>query len=242
MQLLVSVRNASEAVAAVEGGADIVDAKEPDAGALGAVSLDVFRAIHGAAATRLVSAAIGDASDEAAIERLAFAYAAAEAAFVKVGFAGVATHARVTALADAARRGAHAGGHAAVVLVAYADETSGVSPSALIDIAARSGARGVLLDTADKHGAGLPTLVDHRSLAAWISIAHDSGLFVALAGRLGPGDVPFARDAGADVVGVRGAACEGGRTGHVTGERVRALRAMCGTAAPAYNAERTAAI
>ena len=50
MQLLVSVRNEIEAVAAVAGGADIIDAKEPLAGALGAVSSEVLRAIVAATA------------------------------------------------------------------------------------------------------------------------------------------------------------------------------------------------
>ena len=40
--------------------------------------------------------------------------------------------------------------------------------------------------------------------------------------RLQPDDLEFARDAGADIAGVRGAACEGGRTGRVTAELVRA--------------------
>ena len=45
MQLLVSVRDAAEAAEAIAAGADIVDAKEPGAGALGAVSLDTFETI-----------------------------------------------------------------------------------------------------------------------------------------------------------------------------------------------------
>ena len=38
MQLLVSVRSAVEVAPALAGGADIIDAKEPDRGSLGAVS------------------------------------------------------------------------------------------------------------------------------------------------------------------------------------------------------------
>lgn len=44
-QLLVSVRNACEAIAAVEGGADIIDVKEPDRGSLGCAAPDVIRQI-----------------------------------------------------------------------------------------------------------------------------------------------------------------------------------------------------
>ncbi len=65
MRLLVSVKNAEEAMAALAGGADLIDAKDPAAGALGAVSLDVLRDIHSTVAgLRPVSAALGDAIDE----------------------------------------------------------------------------------------------------------------------------------------------------------------------------------
>ena len=50
MKLLVSVRNATEAAAARAGGADIIDAKEPAAGALGAVRLTTFEDIVDAVA------------------------------------------------------------------------------------------------------------------------------------------------------------------------------------------------
>ena len=244
VQLLVSVMNADEARSAMKGGAHLVDAKDSHAGALGAVALAEFRAIHAvAAASRLVTAAIGDASDESAIERTAFEYAEAGAVLVKAGFAGIADPACLAALAAAAHRGALAGGRgrSAIVLVAYADQASRLAPAALADIAARSGARAVLLDTADKNAPGLRSLVDQRSLAAWVAYAHDCGLLVAVAGKLGPADLPFVRDAGADIAGVRGAACDGGRTGRVSAARVLALRALCQEGAR-YNAALSASI
>jgi hypothetical protein len=81
MRLLISVANAAEASDALAGGADIIDAKEPLAGALGAVSVKVLREIHAAVAgARPVTAALGDASDEATVERAAAAFTAAGAA------------------------------------------------------------------------------------------------------------------------------------------------------------------
>ena len=62
MRLLASVRSAAEAAAALVGGADIVDAKEPGNGALGAVSPRVLLAITAAlAGATPVSVALGDA-------------------------------------------------------------------------------------------------------------------------------------------------------------------------------------
>jgi uncharacterized protein (UPF0264 family) len=260
MQLLVSVATAAEASAALAGGADVIDAKDPHSGALGAVSMDVFRDISVAVAGgRSLSAALGDAADEDLIERDARARVAAGALFVKVGFGGVVGPGRVARLAAAAIRGARVTrgvltsartsgpwrddatmglrdeaipepgpfGDGGVIVVAYADEPSaaGPTPMAFVALAARAGAAGVLLDTANKSGPGLRGLVTPSRLAAWVSEAHEAGLVVSLAGRLTADDLGFVRDAGADIAGVRGAACDGGRTSRVTAERVRGLRA-----------------
>ena len=96
---------------------------------------------------------------------------------------------------------------------------------ALVEMAASAGAVGVLLDTANKCGPGLRGLITPAALAAWVAEAHDARLAVALAGKLTADDLAFVQDAGADIAGVRGAACDNGRTGHVTAERVRALQA-----------------
>jgi len=229
MRLLVSVANAAEVSAALAGGADLIDGKDPQRGALGAVAEPVLHAIlERVGGARPVTAAIGDATDDAAIERTACACAAAGAALVKVGFAGITSQARVAALAVAARRGVSTSS-AGVVLVAYADadRVASIAPAAVVDVAARTGARGVLLDTADKNGPGLRALMTPAALAAFVAHAHQNGLLVALAGRLALDDLAFVRDAGADIAGVRGAACEGGRTGQVSVDLVRRLRGLC---------------
>ena len=225
MQLLVSVKNAEEAMAALAGGADLIDAKDPANGALGAVSLDVLRGIHAAVAgMKPVSAALGDAIDDVSIEQSAQAYACAGASLVKIGFAGISSRARVSALIGAARRGAAA--HAGIIAVAYADAARVASPDPrlIIDAAVHSGAAGVLLDTADKHGPGLRALMTPAALTSWVATAHDAGLRVALAGQLTLDDLEFVKDAGADIAGVRGAACEDGRTGQIVSGKVTALR------------------
>jgi (5-formylfuran-3-yl)methyl phosphate synthase len=230
MHLLVSVTSADDAAAALAGGADLVDAKDPAAGALGAVSIEQFRRIVAAVAgARPVTAALGDAADEPAIERTAGAFAGLGASFVKLGFAGISSTDRVAALITAAVSGARHGSGSRVVAVAYADadRAGSISPLRLVDVAARAGATGVLLDTFDKQQGALRELVAWRALTDWVASAHDTGLFVAIAGKLSASDFPYVRDAGADIAGVRGAACDGGRTGHVTADRVRLLRSAC---------------
>jgi uncharacterized protein (UPF0264 family) len=232
MQLLVSVANAVEASAAVNGGADLIDAKDPLTGALGAVSLDTLRQIHRAVAgRRVVSAALGDAADEETIERAAFDSGSVGIGFVKVGFAGRTDVSCVARLVAAAVRGVHATGQdCGVVAVGYADTggVTSVEPTALVEVAARAGAVGVLLDTADKRGPGLSRLVSPAALESWVAMAHDAGLTVALAGKLTPGDLPFICSTGADIVGVRSAACKRGRATSIAEKKVRLLRAALG--------------
>jgi uncharacterized protein (UPF0264 family) len=229
MQLLVSVANPVEARSAIDGGADLIDAKDPLNGALGAVSLSTLRDIHATVAgRRVVTAALGDANDEVTAEREAFEYAAAGVGFVKVGFAGVTSSARVAELMAATVRGVRAAGRKScgVVGVTYADTaaTSSVDFPALVGIARRTGATGVLIDTALKDGPGLLQLISPGMLQSWVTMAHEAGLTAALAGKLTADDLWTLLDTKADIVGVRGAVCEGGRTGRVEREKVRLLR------------------
>src|SRR5687768_4221350 len=120
MRLLVSVRNGQEAAAAAAGGADIIDAKEPDAGALGPVDADAFREIVSVSARvqRPVTAALGDGTSEDLLEQSAAVFVRGGAALVKIGFAGITSRERVERLLAAAGRPA---GPGRVVAVAYAD-------------------------------------------------------------------------------------------------------------------------
>lgn len=235
-RLLVSAASSDDARAALEGGAAIVDAKDPAAGPLGPVPIHVFHAIVTTVArARPVTAALGDAQDEAAIESLARDFASAGASLIKVGFAGTSDIRMAAALARATLRGAAAGNPATgVVVVAYADVVGGaMSPTALLEVASSAGAAGVLLDTADKRGPSLTELVAPAWLAEWVRLAHRRALSVALAGRLRAEDLPIVAACGADIAGVRGAACDGGRNGRISAARVRELTRACVTAVEA---------
>ena len=231
MRLLVSVAQPAEALAALAGGADVIDAKDSKTGALGAVSVEVLREIYLIIdGRRLRTAALGDAVNEGELERSAYEFAAAGASLVKVGFAGIPAPRRVEALIAAAVRGANMGNRqTGVIAVAYADadRVASIPHTHLIEVARNAGAEGLLLDTVNKDGQGLRRLVSPGELCAWVADAHHAGLLVALAGQLTAGDLSFVRDAGADIAGVRGAACAGGRYGQVTAQRVQLLRDEC---------------
>jgi uncharacterized protein (UPF0264 family) len=226
VRLLVSVRDAVEAAAAVDGGAEIVDAKEPAAGSLGAVAPAVLAAIRKVVPSRLeVSAALGDVADEAGVER-ALGEVRVSLAYVKLGFLGVADRGRVKSLLErGVNRTASLPGRPRLIAVAYADwrETGGLPPAELAELVTESGASGLLVDTAIKDGT---TLFDHCRVdelaAIGRAIAGDGRLY-ALGGTLALPDLPRASATGATVFGVRTAACEGGRQGAVTVSRVRLL-------------------
>lgn len=224
MQLLVSVADQREARAALTGGADLIDAKEPRRGSLGAVAPQRLRAICDAVgAERPVSAALGDAMNPGRIGRAAQVAVKAGVTYVKVGFRGIESAARVRQLAVAAGAGAGV----RVILVGYADwdRVGSAQPDVILDVAAAVHATGVLMDTAIKD-VGLFDLVPPGVVTAWVAAAHAAGLIAALAGSLTGPDLRTARETGADIVGVRGAACIGGRTGCVSAARVGALSAL----------------
>ena len=112
-----------------------------------------------------------------------------------------------------------------VVAVGYADaeRVGGIPCDALFDAATRGGAAGVLIDTADKAGPGLLQLSPPAALRRYVSSAHDRSLSIALAGKLSSADLAVVRDIGADIAGVRGAACCHGRASAISEARVRVL-------------------
>jgi len=255
MQLLVSVTDPVEARAAIEGGAEIIDAKDATRGALGAVAPSVLRAIVAAVGVaRPVSAALGDAGNGddtrpagfglPAFATLAISHGVSSTSSVPMGGAGLAlagvSFVKVGFAAGVTGRGAAAyvrsvvaalaGTETAVVLAAYADAaTDRLGRDAVLDLGVACGAAGVLLDTLGKERAEpLFSVLAPDVVADWVGSAHQGGLRVALAGSLGASEIPMARDVGADVVGVRGAACDGGRRGRVSVERVRGLRRQMG--------------
>src|SRR5260370_12339797 len=149
MRLRVSVAGTADAGAGLEGGADVMEAKDPGRGGLGPVGADALAGIRRTVGpARPVSAALGDARAVDAIERAARAVARVGLAFVKVGFAGVTDAARAREFGAAVQRGAGPG--TGVVLVAYADwrRAASLAPARVVAVAAELGAPARLLHPA----------------------------------------------------------------------------------------------
>jgi uncharacterized protein (UPF0264 family) len=231
MQLLVSVRSPVEVEPALRGGADILDAKEPARGSLGAVSPDVLGGIVARIPPQVqLSIALGDLFTLEdvwqAIEHLPDLTGRARI-YLKLGFAGVRSFERVRALLEVAADAARS--HPAspsIVAVAYADsEFAGtIPPRSVFRAAAGVPASGVLLDTYLKAEGNLFTWIEPSELTGLMVRAHGTGMLAAVAGSLTVEHLKPVCAAGADIVGVRGAACSEGREGAVCLSKVRQLR------------------
>ena len=229
-RLLVSVATPDEARLAARAGADLIDAKDPTAGPLGALAPDRVAAILAAVraeaglADRTVTAVIGDHRDARDALAAAETIAATGVDVVKVGL-----YPELDRAALVATLGARLADRTRLVAVLLADH--GLDLDLVAPIAA-SGFAGVMIDTMAK-GVGLGRIVDADTLAGFITTARSAGLMTGLAGSLKVADIDRLAVLGPDLLGFRGGLCEGfDRTRpldptliRAAAERLRAIRA-----------------
>ena len=234
-RLLVSVRSAAEAVAAIEGGADIIDVKEPLRGALGAADAKILRAVReeveAVGAALPLSAALGELlhgrhEGESADGGVVRCAVPSGYRYAKFGLAG-----------SASRSDWHEIWRRAIcelpqgvepVAVAYADwrRAGAPAPQRVLETAANLRCAGLLVDTFDKSAGDLFHWLSLDDLAALAAAAREAGMFVAVGGSLTLDTAPHGIAAQADVIAVRGAACGGERTARIDVNRVRDLAAL----------------
>jgi hypothetical protein len=230
MHLLISIADISEVPAAVHGGADIIDVKDPAAGALGAPAAEILGAIRTElGAGHVVSAALGDTTTTGGTLSLAAVGAAALGVrYVKLGLATDQVGQAITLLRRLQQSVRLVNPACGVIAVGYADATQiGALPwRSLPEMGQAAGIEGCMIDTAVKNGQTLFDHCDESALAAWLVECRQMGLRCALAGSLRLADLPAIRRLAPDIAGFRGAACSGDRVnGRVSAERVAALRA-----------------
>jgi uncharacterized protein (UPF0264 family) len=225
VSLLASVTDESEARTCVALGADIIDAKNPASGALGALPAERVRGIRAALPARVpVSATIGDPSADS--EHVAHAVRLAAATgvdFVKIGFwPGSGSAETISALGRLSLKSTR------LVAVLLADHGIDLK---LLEPLANAGFAGVMLDTFEKRSGALPDVVPSYALRDFVGAVRSTGMLAGLAGSLRVGHVPHLLALGPDVLGFRGALCrEGARTAAIDAAAVRAVRRACGPA------------
>ena len=213
-KLLVSVRSVEEAREAIEGGADLIDVKEPSRGALGAADQDVIERIIREVGGRLpVSAAMGE------FVEWDYRELSKGLSFVKWGLSHLQG---LDDLWDIRLSQPTV----EPVLVAYADHERAVAPApdVLVQAAIEQRFPAFLIDTAVKDGNSILDWIDLSKLGIWRVELAEAGVPLALAGSLGEREIRLLAPIQPDWFAVRGAACEGGREGTVRASKVRRLK------------------
>lgn len=217
--LLVSVRDAVEAAAALEGGATLIDVKEPRRGSLGRADTVTWTAVvEQVRGQTPLSVACGELVEWEADRSGPPVPPVVQ--FAKCGL----SHCRD--LPDwPARWGnwcatLHPNTHPVAVI--YADGRRVAAPSAehVLDVAWQVGCRAVLWDTCVKDGSHLLDHVADVELDGQVRLARRRGMLVVLAGSLAIEHVPVLARWAPDFVAVRGAVCGGNREGTVCLQRV----------------------
>jgi uncharacterized protein (UPF0264 family) len=212
MKLLISVRSAEEALAAVDGGADVIDIKEPSRGSLGRADDAIVGAVlQLVAGRRMVSAACGELLEGNACPMQR--YGTYHLSYVKWGLAGCAHHndwphrlvAKAQSLPITCRP----------VMAAYADWRRSESPTVeeACAFACERPMGAFLIDTWRKDGT---TLLDHlrsKEIEQLVHRCRDARVPIALAGSLGAPQIRELWHLAPDWFAVRAAACRDGERG-----------------------------
>lgn len=198
---LASITDADEARQVLAAGADIIDAKNPHAGALGALSLNSVSSIVKAVGGQTpVSATVGDfpAMEPYSVTHAVSMMATTGVDFVKIGlFPAPALPECLEALASLSDR-------CRLVAVLFADRNPDIR---LVERIATLGFSGIMLDTMDKSAGGLLQYQPVVRLADFVGQVRSLNLISGLAGSLRAADIPDLVPLGADYLGFRGALC-----------------------------------
>lgn len=199
-RMLASVTSVTEALLALELGADLIDLKDPHSGALGALTLSRLREIVAAIdGRRTLSATIGETPDDPAdLRQRILATAQTGVDIVKIGIAtnrtGVAAWHGMPWAPVSTR----------LVAVLFADQPLDL---AWIEVFAKQGFHGVMLDTADKHAGSLRAHRNDDQLLNFVRRARENNLLCGLAGALRIADISPLLAIAPDYLGFRGALC-----------------------------------
>jgi uncharacterized protein (UPF0264 family) len=230
MRLLVSVVNEEEVTAAVEGGADIIDVKNPREGTLGGNFPHVIRRVRKHTPPALeVSATIGDVPNlPGTVSLAALGASICGVQYIKVGLFGIQNPQDAVFLLQQVCRAAREHDRAIqIIAAAYADadKIKALHPYHLPAVAIEAGVNGCLLDTALKGDGTLLTNLGDVQLQEFVSHCLKANLLCALAGSLSLKDIPHVCKFGADIIGVRTAVCRGDRVnGQVDRQKVKRLK------------------
>jgi uncharacterized protein (UPF0264 family) len=224
--LLVSVRSADEVAAALDGGADLIDVKEPVKGPLAPAEAEVVAAVIDAVDGQVpVSAALGEWSSNAITE--AHWHLELPLQYVKWGLAGY-THSPGWGedLLDTRRELPI---NTEMVMVAYADweRAKSIPPAEVAKFAKRFRFKAFLLDTFGKDGKTLLDFMSAKEVGDLVDGLRRVYTTVAVGGSLRPEQLKQLKGVAPDYFAVRTSACAAGkRDGVIDATRVKKWKEM----------------
>ncbi len=201
-QILISVTSIAEAQIALDCGADIIDLKDPSAGALGALPLSLIKEITSHInGQKLVSATIGDLPMVAEmIVKQVTLLAETKVDYIKIGFFEAANFNECLATLKLVTQN---GIKLIAVLFAEYDY-----PESLLDAIKKAGFIGIMLDTAKKNGQ---TFFDYYSEKQGKEFANKIlalDLTFGLAGSLKLENLVMVKQLNPSYIGFRGGVCD----------------------------------
>ncbi len=229
MKLLISPINPEEAIASHEGGADIVDVKNPKEGSLGANFPWIISAVkESIRSEKPISATIGDFNFKPGTASLAALGAAvAGADYIKVGLYDVQTEEQaLEMLTKITKAVKDFDPEKKVVASGYSDyeRINSINPQLLPAVGAKAGVDVVMVDTGVKDGRSTFEFMDEEALTVFTAAIRDVGLMSAIAGSLVFDDIPVLKRIQPDIIGVRGMVCGGDRNDGIRAELVEKLK------------------
>lgn len=217
--LLASVSNLAEAITVQAAGADIIDLKEPAAGALGALNTaEIEKIVKELNGDTVTSATVGDLPMRPEVLRQAVkSMRATDVDYVKIGlFPGGDWHASIAGLKAQTSAGAR------LIAVFFADCEPDFQ---WFEALASAGFAGVMLDTRDKRAGSLREILDRNRIEHFVTKARRWGLLCGLAGSLRAEDIDPLLELAPDYLGFRGALClDRNRTDRLDPEALQRIR------------------
>jgi hypothetical protein len=228
MKVLISPESFEEAASIIDCGLDIMDVKNTKEGSLGAQFPWNTKKVVEMTAPRKIktSATLGDLPFKPGTAALAaYGCATTGVTYVKAGLHGVNTYEQAFEMMNAIRQAVRmVSDTAEVVASGYADwrRFGGVSTDDLVRAARDAKCDLVMVDTAIKDGKNLFDNMTVDELKEFVRKAREAGLGVALAGSLKAEHATLLFEINPDLIGVRGAVCEGkDRTSRISPQKAK---------------------
>lgn len=228
MKLLISAKNKDEAIEAIMGGANIIDVKNPNEGALGANFPWVIKEIIEIVPKNVeTSCTIGEMPTlPGSISLAARGAASTGVNYIKAGLSGLKKPIEaIKIMKNVVKAVKNFNSQIKVVITGYADyeKIDSINPLLVPNIVFKTHADVAMIDTAIKDGKSLFHYLNKEQISNFVKISNKLKLNSALAGSIKIDDLAKVCQSGTDIIGIRGAACtfEDRLNGKITRKNVR---------------------